>query len=89
MMVMRIATFDQKPDVDEAKHEAFRQWMGSQPGMLGGWHLRSPEGAYISVSLWASREDLLAMRDRQYPGGPLGLKPDRVQICDVVSAFGP
>lgn len=89
MRVMRIATFDRKPDVDEAKHDAFRRWLGEQPGMLGGWHVRRPDGAYVSVSVWESREALLAMRDREYPGGPLGLKPDRVDICEVESVFGP
>lgn len=88
-MVMRIATFYSKPDVDEAKHADFRRWMGSQPGMVGGWHVSDPSGRFLSVSVWATREDLVAMRDRQYPGGSLGIKPDEVLICDVVDAFGP
>ena len=86
---MRIATFNQKPDVDEEKHEAFRQWMGAQPGMIAGYHVVDGEGRYISVSVWRSREDLMAMRERKYPAENLGLKPDHVAICDVTSTFGP
>lgn len=89
-MVMRIATFAQKPDVDPAKYAQFQQWMGSQPGMVAGYHVVDPQsGKYLSITVWESREAVLAMKDRPFPGGPLGLKPESVALCDVSSTFGP
>ena len=32
---------------------------------------------------------LLAMKDRVFPGGPLGIKPDTVEILEVAHTFGP
>jgi len=89
-MVTRIATFLAEPDVDPEKHEALRQWMGGQPGMMGGFHCRDPKsGKLVSISFWTDMDSLLAMKDRVFPGGPLGLEPDSVEILDVAHTFGP
>jgi hypothetical protein len=89
-MYMRIATFDQKPDIDPERHAEFLRWMGEQPGMVGGWHGLDPQtGKVVSVSVWKTKDDLLAMKDRVYPKGPLGLKPSGVVIYEVTNAFGP
>ena len=89
-MLTRIATFNTEPDVDPAKHEEFRQWMGSQPGFLSGFHLREPKtGKVVSISFWADMASMAAMKDRVFPGGPLGLKPDSVEIFEVSHTFGP
>jgi heme-degrading monooxygenase HmoA len=87
MMTMRIATFDTKPSVDPVLYEQFRAWMAGQPGMKAMYHVSDPTlGRYLSVSVWESREAVLAMKDRQFPGGPLGLKPSSVTLYDVESA---
>lgn len=89
-MVIRIATFNTEPDVDPAKHEAFRQWMGTQPGLVQGYHVKDPKtGKVQSISIWTDRESLMAIKDRVFPGGPLKLKPDHVDIFDVAHTFGP
>jgi hypothetical protein len=89
-MVTRIATFNTEPDVDPVKHEEFRQWMGSQPGMVAGYHCRDPKsGKLVSISVWTDMASLIAMKDRVFPGGPLGMKPDTVEILEVAHTFGP
>lgn len=87
MMVMRIATFDERPVVDPALYEQFRAWMASQPGNRALYHVHDPEsGRYLSVSVWDSREALFAMKDRQFPGGKLGLKPSSMVIYEIDTA---
>jgi hypothetical protein len=43
----------------------------------------------LSISIWDSREALMAMRDRVPPGGPIGIKPDAMAIYDVEQSGGP
>jgi len=89
-MIMRIATFDEEPQVDAANHAAFLKWLGEQPGLKGGWHAKDPQtGRVVSVSVWATKEDAMVLRNKQYPGPPLGLKPDSVVIYEVERSFGP
>ncbi len=85
-----MATFNQLPNVDPEKYDQFREWMGSQPGILAGYHAHDPAtGKHRSISVWESREAVMAMKDRVFPGGPLGLKPDAVELLEVDSTFGP
>ncbi|MBA3459887.1 MAG: hypothetical protein H0T46_07995 [Deltaproteobacteria bacterium] len=89
-MITRIATFNTEPDLDPVKHEEFRQWMGTQPGLVHGYHLKDTKtGKVMSISFWTDRESMLAMKDRVFPGGPLNLKPDTVEILEVAHTFGP
>lgn len=89
-MVTRIATFHTEPDVDPAKHEEFRQWLGGQPGLVQGYHLRDEKtGKVVSVSIWKDMESLQALKSQVFPGGPLNMKPDTVEIFDVAHTFGP
>jgi len=32
---------------------------------------------------------MLALKDRVFPGGPLGLKPDSVEVLEVAHVSGP
>lgn len=89
-MVIRIAEFDARPGFhdDPAKVAAFRAWVASQPGYRHGWHATdSSTGRTVAVSVWDDRASVLALKDKPYPGGPLGAKPDRVTIFDDVEAF--
>jgi hypothetical protein len=87
-MVIRIGKFDQTPKVDEDKMAAFRKWMADQRGFVRGYHAIDPRsGAAISVSVWATMDDVLAMKDRTFPGGALGLKASEVTIYEVESEF--
>jgi hypothetical protein len=86
-MLMRIATFHARPDVDPARLEEFRAWMAAQPGLRSLYHVHDPaSGRVLSVSVWESREAMVALKDRRFPGPPLALKPDEVAVYDVESA---
>jgi heme-degrading monooxygenase HmoA len=87
-MVCRVATFDKKPEVNAETLRAFRAWMKEQPGFRAAYHVQEPQtGRALSISLWETMEHLLAMKDRTFPGGALGLKPDRVEIFPMVEEF--
>jgi hypothetical protein len=87
-MVCRVATFNQRPDVDEGRLREFRAWMKQQPGFAAAYHVADPKtGKVLSISLWRSMEEMLAMKDRTFPGPPLGLKPDSVEIFTDVEEF--
>jgi hypothetical protein len=89
-MVIRVATFDKKPAVhdDESAMTAFRAWMRSQPGFRVAWHTHdSKSGKALSISVWNDMPSLLAMKDRPFPGGPIALRPDKVEIFDEADEF--
>ena len=87
-MVCRVATFNSKPDVDEERMRAFRAWMKLQPGFKAAYHVVDPKtGKSLSISIWETMEDLVAMKDRTFPGAPLGLKPDTTEIFTQVEEF--
>jgi hypothetical protein len=39
------------------------------------------------VSVWDDLACVLALKDRPFPGGPLGAKPDRVTIYEQAEPF--
>ena len=89
-MVIRTATFNTKPAMraDEKVMASFRTWMKSQPGFRAAWHAYSTKtGKAQSISVWDDMASLLAMKDREFPGGPIGFKPDLVEIFDDVQEF--
>ena len=89
-MVIRVAEFDKKPVFhdDEKLVAKFRAWMKSQPGFRHGWHATdSKTGRAISISVWDDMASVLAMKDRPFPGGAMGAKPDRLVIFDQVDEF--
>ena len=87
-MVVRIATFLKRPEVDPQEHDKFRRWIGEQPGCVAGYHVAGADGRVLSLSFWESREALMALKSRVYPGAPLSMKPDEVVIYDVEAVFG-
>lgn len=90
-MVIRIAELASKPAFhdDPETLARFRAWLASQPGFRGGWHATdSVTGRTVAVSLWDDAASVLALKERPFPGGPLGAKPDRVTIFDQVDAIG-
>jgi len=89
-MVIRVATFNQKPDQHESAElmQTFRAWMKSQPGFRHAWHAHdSNSGKSVSISVWDDMASLMAMKDRTFPGGSIGLKPDKVEIFDETEEF--
>jgi hypothetical protein len=86
-MVIRVAEFDEAPAFhdDPALLVAFRDWIRSQPGFRQGWHATEPAtGKLASISVWDDMPSVLAVKERPFPGGPLGAKPDRVTLYDHV-----
>jgi hypothetical protein len=89
-MVIRVATFEKKPAAhdDEKLMAEFRTWMKSQPGFRTAWHTHdSKTGKALSISVWTDMASMLAMKDRVFPGGSMGIKPDEVEIFDHVEEF--
>ena len=89
-MVIRVATFDKKPAVHDDKKlmEEFRVWMKSQPGFRAAWHTYSSKsGKALSISVWNDMPSMMAMKDRTFPGGAMGLKPDKVEVFDEAEEF--
>ena len=89
-MVIRVAMFDKKPAQHDDKElmGEFRSWMKSQPGFHAGWHAQdSKTGRALSISIWKDMACVLAMKDRTFPGGTLGIKPDKVELFDEVEEF--
>ncbi len=89
-MVIRIAELSTAPAFHEGPEQlaAFRTWLKSQPGFRTGWHaVDTTTGKLVAVSVWEDKESVLALKNRPFPGGPLGAKPDRVTIYDHVEEF--
>jgi hypothetical protein len=89
-MVIRVAVFNEKPALHEDKEriQAFRDWMKSQPGFHSAWHAHdSKTGQSRSISVWQDMASLMAMKDRAFPGGPIGQKPDKIEVFDEAEEF--
>ena len=88
-MICRVALHEQTPGSvasDEAR--GFRDWIKEQPGLVGGYHAQDSEtGRMVSITVWDSEENMMALRERTLPGGPVGITTDRVEMFDVVEAF--
>ncbi len=84
-MVCRIATYDGKVNTDTEEMRAFREWMGEQAGFKSAYHVVDPHtGMALSISFWETVEHLAAMADRTLPGGSTGLKPESVDVFNVL-----
>ncbi len=57
------------------------------PGFVDGWHAADASGRLVTFTLWESEAHLLALRDKVPPGGPVGMKPTRVDTFDIVQRF--
>lgn len=87
-MICRIATHDSQPDIAADAAATFRGWMKEQPGFKAGYHLKDPaSGRVLSISIWESKEHMMALKDKTPPGGPVGLKPSMVEIFPIVEEF--
>ena len=89
-MVIRVATFDQRPagHDDEATMAEFRAWMKAQPGFRAGWHTTDAKsGKTLSISVWDSLAAMHALKTQVFPGKPIALKPDKVEIFDETVEF--
>ncbi len=58
-MVVRIATFLKRQEVDPQRYDELRRWLGAQPGCLSGYHVVGADGRVLSISFWSSRAELM------------------------------
>jgi heme-degrading monooxygenase HmoA len=69
-MICRVAIHEQTPGSiasDEAR--SFREWIKEQPGFVGGYHAQDSQTLKsVSITVWASKESMMALRDRTPPG---------------------
>ncbi len=88
--MIRVATFDVKPAAhdDPELMAEFRSWMKSQPGFRAGWHTHdSKTGKALSISVWSDMASLLALKSQTFPGRPIAMKPDKVELFDEAEEF--
>jgi heme-degrading monooxygenase HmoA len=86
-MLCRVATHERTPDITSEDARRFRSWLKEQPGMVRGYHVQdSKTGRTVSITIWESEEDMMALKNVVPPGGSIGLKPT-VEIFDVVEEF--
>jgi heme-degrading monooxygenase HmoA len=88
-MICRVATHAQTPSSitsDEAR--SFREWLKEQPGFIDGYHAQDSEtGRAVSITVWDSRDSMMALRDLPTPGGSAGITTEWFEIYDVVERF--
>jgi len=88
-MICRVAIHEQSPASiasDEAR--SIREWIKEQPGFGGGYHAQDSQTLKsVSITVWDSKESMMALKDRTPPGGPVGLTTDWQELYDVVEEF--
>ena len=59
-----------------------------QPGFVGGYHAQDSQTLKsVSITVWDSKESMMALKDRSPPGGPVGITTDWQELYDVVEEF--
>ena len=88
-MICRVALHEQPPGpITSEEARGFRQWLKEQPGFVGGYHAQDSQTLKsVSITVWESKESMMALRDRTPPGGPVGITTDWQEIYDVVEEF--
>jgi heme-degrading monooxygenase HmoA len=88
-MICRVATHAQTPTpITSGESKNFREWLKQQPGFIDGYHAQDPEtGRAVSVTVWDSRDSMMALRDFTPPGGAAGTTTEWYEIYDVVERF--
>jgi len=83
--VCRVATHDHPTDADLEKARAYRAWMKKQPGCKASYLVLDPAtGKALSISIWATRADLGALKDAAAPDGAAALKTTSVDVYPIV-----
>ncbi len=88
-MICRVAIHEQSPgSIASEEARSFREWIKEQPGFVGGYHAQDSRTLKsVSLTVWDSKESMMALRDRTPPGGPVGITTDWQEIYDVVEEF--
>jgi heme-degrading monooxygenase HmoA len=88
-MICRVASHEQTPGpITSDGARSFRKWLKEQPGFIDGYHAQDSEtGKTVSITLWDSRDSMMALRDFTPLGGSVGITTEWSQIYDVVEQF--
>jgi hypothetical protein len=82
--VCRVAVHERPTDADLDKARAYRAWMRKQPGCKASYLVLDPAtGKALSISVWASRAELSAVKDTSPDGAP-ALKATSVEVYPMV-----
>ena len=83
--VCRIATHEQPGDADLEKARAHRAWLRKQPGCKASYLVRDPAtGKALSISIWETREQIAALKDKAPPEGAAALRSTSVDVYPIV-----
>lgn len=94
MSVVRVATFDEPPDLrddDSRRAQTLFELLGSLPGFEGAYYLREAStGRLMSFTVWDSERSLeaaeRAVAERPV-GDQRGIRPTRVERWIVEASF--
>jgi hypothetical protein len=83
--ICRVATHEQPAEADLDKARAYRAWLKTQPGCKATYFVRDPAtGKALSISIWETREQLAAIKDKEPPAGAAALRSTSVEVYPVV-----
>jgi hypothetical protein len=83
--VCRIATHEKPAAADLQKAKAHLAWLRKQPGVKAAYIAHDPAtGKTLTLSVWESREELAALKDRTPPDGAAPMKSVSVELLPVI-----
>ncbi len=81
----RVITHERPSDADLEKARAFRAWMKKQPGCKASYFVLDPaSGKAMSISIWDSRDHMVAVKDAEAPDGAAVLASATVEAFPMV-----
>jgi hypothetical protein len=83
--VCRVAVHDHPAEADLDKARAYRAWMKKQPGCKASYFVHDPAtGKALSISIWETRAQIVALRDGTPPGDAAALAASSVELYPMV-----
>ena len=72
-------------EADLEKARAYRAWMKKQPGCKASYFVHDPAtGKALSISIWETRAQIVALRDGTPPGDAAALAASSVELYPMV-----
>lgn len=87
-LVCRVCTHDAPEPAEAEKVKAYFDWLKSQPGIRSVVYAHSPEtGKGMSMTVWESKEQMLAMKSRTPPVGTTSPRAHTVEVLQLVRDY--
>jgi len=84
-MVCRIATHERPSAADLEKARDYQAWLKKQPGVKAAYLAHDPAtGKTLSISVWETREQMAALKDRAAPETAVALKSVSVEVLPII-----